>query len=55
LLHQLKIPKLIELSYYAPPNGEANYASSLIQSGNQNINFIQIGHFALDDNLSTNF
>lgn len=50
----MKIPKLIEISYFAPSKIDAFGSSHLVQDGNQ-IPFKQIGHFALDDNMSTNF
>ena len=52
LLHQFKIPRIIELFYYAPLKIDQNTESQILQSGAP---FKKLGHFTLDDNMKTNY
>ena len=54
LIHQSKIPKVIELSYARPYNGEAvDTYQGATQLGAGVLNYKKLGHFSVDDNLKT--
>lgn len=55
LMHQYKIPRMIEVSCYTPPGVHAVHNEHLVSSGKANDFFKKIGHFTLEDNSATSF
>jgi centrosomal protein CEP104 len=48
LIHEVKIPKNVELYGYAPPASGENLMAG-------NVNYKKIGHFSIGDNSQTNY
>jgi centrosomal protein CEP104 len=55
LMHQFKIPRMIEVSSYAPSSLHGVEASNLFSEPNSEHLFKKIGHFTLDDNTASGF
>jgi centrosomal protein CEP104 len=55
LMHQYKIPKIIEVFAYSPHNSQGVEASQLLSDPNNEVYFKKVGHFTLDDNSASGF